>query len=54
VKKDGRGKYGRDGMKDKRAMEKGTVRWTKRYGRETVEIDIFPCTRGEKTVFNEE
>lgn len=38
--------------RDKRAMEKGTVRWTKRYGRE---IDIFPRTRGEKrTVFNEE
>lgn len=48
VEKDGRGRCRRDGMKDKRAVEKGTVRWTKKYGRETAEIDIFPpCMRGK-------
>jgi len=36
-------------MKDKRAAEQGTVRWTKRDERKTAEIDIFPCTKEKKS-----
>lgn len=52
VEKDGRGWRGRDGINAR--AEKGTVRRTKRYGRETAEIDIFPGAAGEKGAFNEE
>jgi len=50
VEKDEHGRCRRDGMKNKRAAEKETVRWTKKYGRETAEIDIFspPLYEGKK------
>jgi len=52
VEKDEHGRCRRDGMKNKRAAEKETVRWTKKYGRETAEIDIFspPSMRGKNHV----